>query len=113
MFPVRPMPVCTSSTMKKHSWSSAKRSRACRNAGRKWWSPPSAWMGSMMMAAMSSGLSSKAFFTCSIARCSAAATSFSTSAVTGKRSLGFSTRGQRNLGKRSVFLGSVLVRESV
>ena len=58
--PVRPMPVCTSSTMKKHSFSSAMRSRACRNSARKWLSPPSAWMGSMMMAAMSSGWSAKA-----------------------------------------------------
>ncbi len=46
--------------MKKHWFSSARRSRACRNSPRKWLSPPSAWMGSMMIAAMSSGWSAKA-----------------------------------------------------
>ena len=70
---------------------------------RKWLSPPSAWMGSMMMAAMSSGFASKARRISSSDRCSAAAdVPASTSAVTGKRSFGFVTRGQGNLGKRSV-----------
>ena len=44
-------------------------------------------------------------------RCSAAATSRSTSAVTGKRSFGFVTRGQLNFGNRSVLTGSVFVSE--
>ena len=37
----------------------------------------------------------------------------STSGVTGKRSFGFSIRGQGNFGKKSVFVGSVLVSDSV
>ena len=113
ILPVSPIPVCTSSTMKKHWFCRAMRSRACRNSGRKWLSPPSAWIGSMMMAAMSSGLSAKAWRVWSRARSSAAFTSVSTSEVTGKRSLGLSIRGQRNFGKKSVLMGSVLVSDSV
>ncbi len=57
--PVSPIPVWTSSKMSRASFSSASFRRACRNSGRKWLSPPSPWIGSMMMAAMSSGLSAK------------------------------------------------------
>ena len=63
IWPVRPMPVWTSSQMKRISFSSQRRRSSPRNSGRKWLSPPSAWIGSMMRAATSSRFSTKACFT--------------------------------------------------
>ena len=94
--------------------SQSVRSRA-RNSGRKWLSPPSPWIGSMMSAAMSSRWSARA---CSIWRDRErprAATVFARlSGVSGNVSFGFTTRGQSNFGKYIVFRGSaVFVSESV
>ena len=51
--PVAPMPHCTSSKIRSISFSSQIRRRVCSHSPRKWLSPPSPWIGSMMIAAMS------------------------------------------------------------
>jgi hypothetical protein len=115
MEPVRPTPVCTSSRMKSSVVLVAERvRRRLRNSGRKWLSPPSPWIGSMMSAAMSSGCSASAWWIWRIASSSTAAVRASDSGVSGNESFGFTTRGQSNFGKYIVLRGSeVFVSESV
>ena len=63
ILPVAPNPVCTSSKISRASCRSASSRSRARNSGRKWLSPPSPWIGSRMMPAMSCGCWAKA---CSI-----------------------------------------------
>ena len=62
IFPVMPMPVCTSSRMKKRVVlvGAFACSAPAGTRGRKWLSPPSPWIGSTMIAAMSSGFAANA-----------------------------------------------------
>ncbi len=81
---------------------------------RKWLSPPSAWIGSMISAATSSRLSTRACFTCASASASTFFTRSISASSTGKRSFGLTMRGHGNFGKYIVFRGSaVFVSERV
>ena len=112
--PVRPMPVCTSSTMKKHSFSSASRSQRLQELGAE---VVVAALGldrldddgRDVVRVVGEGLADLV----EGALLGRAPRRVSTSGVTGKRSLGLSMRGQGNFGKKSVFTGSVLVSDSV
>ena len=104
------MPVWTSSTTNRHSCSRAMRCRARRNSGRKWLSPPSAWMGSMMMAGDVVGVVGEGLAIWSRARSSAARTSASTSAGDGEAELGVLDARPRELGEE-VGLARVRVGE--
>jgi len=113
IFPVMPTPACTSSKINSISFSSHSWRMARKNSGRKWLSPPSPWIGSMMKAAISSLRSCRNCLACSIAIFSRRSASASASAVAGKWIFGFSMRGQSNFGKYCVLRGSVFVSESV
>src|SRR5574341_885298 len=110
--PVRPTPVWISSRMNRSACSSQIARRAWKNSGRKWLSPPSPWIGSMIRAAISSPSRSMARRISSRATFSIVRTAARFSPVSGKVTLGLTMRGQENFGKNLVLRGSkVLVRE--
>ena len=69
------------------------------NSRRKWLSPPSAWIGSMMIAAMSSLRSANARSISATACRSTSATRAISASSAGNRSAGLMTRGQSNFAK--------------
>ncbi len=105
-----PIPVWTSSKISSASRRSAISRSFVKNSGRKWWSPPSHWIGSIRIAAIPSGSASNAASISSIVFCSFASIPASSSPGS---MYGDETRGQSSFGKYSVFVGSVFVTLSV